>query len=609
MSMGLIRTLGIVGCASLVAVGCADSGAGGNGGTGGMGGDVGGSLEMHTVKFLNSCQQQIWLASNVASPAADSDWALAPACTNDMDCADGQTCDAGACTCASDDDCAFGADAGTPSAKCNTIAGQCISEVEVQLPAGWQGRFWGRTGCSGSSSSFACDSGQCGVASGSDFDCGANGDTANQATLFELAAAGESGTDNYDVSLVSGYNLPISVVAALPPNESRWKANTSYTAGTVIIEKIGRDVFGFTAGGVSPATSGTAKPAFSGTWTEQTTDGSGGLFWTNVGPMCQRSGCDKDLLLTCPSALQSTSGQSCDAPANVCVPAMEACNDDLPYYQCQNNAGPTDLFSNVLNIQSPNAETYVCFSAADCPAGTSCTLDPTFKDAGFKLPSEAGLCLPVTQNGGCLPSDDGKPCPASAFPFVEYQCQTLADGGANLQVCVPPITSGFGNLWWNAANWSQVMAPVMCSDDDGCTGDQKCLEAPTMGGARQCSGSDCTCYESKPCGTGDSGANDGCPGPDQCLNSVGVPNGTSDVECADVTCYCGPQGIYSGVCGPTNPEWNTAAGNVGNWASVFKDACPIAYSYQFDDPSSNWSCPNPSDGLVNYEVEFCLINP
>ena len=135
------------------------------------------------------------------------------------------------------------------------------------------------------------------------------------------------------------------------------------------------------------------------------------------------------------------------------------------------------------------------------------------------------------------------------------------------------------------------------------------MDTPTLGGARQCPDGSltCTCYSPKPCGTTGSGANDGCPGPRQCLNSKGVPNGTDSVDCNSETCYCGPQGIFSGACGPTNPAWNTAAGNVGNWTNVFKAACPVAYSYQYDDPSSNWSCPNPADDLINYRVDFCLV--
>ncbi|XAR73768.1 hypothetical protein NMG60_11007848 [Bertholletia excelsa] len=76
-----------------------------------------------------------------------------------------------------------------------------------QAPAGWSGRFWGRTGCnfdgsgSGSCATADCGSGQIG--------CNGRGATP-PATLAEFTLG--SGTqDFYDVSLVDGYNLPMTV--------------------------------------------------------------------------------------------------------------------------------------------------------------------------------------------------------------------------------------------------------------------------------------------------------------------------------------------------------------------------------------------------------------
>jgi hypothetical protein len=89
----------------------------------------------------------------------------------------------------------------------------------------------------------------------------------------------------------------------------------------------------------------------------------------------------------------------------------------------------------------------------------------------------------------------------------------------------------------------------------------------------------------------------------------GKPDGQSVVDCTTETCYCGPQGVYSGACGPTNPAWHQAAESISeqgaSWPHAFKNRCPVAYSYQFDDPSSNWSCPNPAQGLNKYRVVFC----
>lgn len=569
----------------------------------------GDSSSTHQVTIENRCDQQIWLAEFGSPSVVPPNWALAPLCSSDGDCASGQSCASGSCTCASDADCTFDAPPGTTTATCDTGSGQCARSTQLLMPAGWSGRLWPRTGCSGSDTALVCATGQCGPATGGNIDCSIQGATADLATLFEATMAGANGNDNFDISLVSGYNVPISVTLTPPPDKG-WQANTSYEAGAQIVQAVGDDVFGFTNSGPG-GTSGATAPSFPSTWFGTVTDGSG-ITWTNTGPTCQPSGCTSDLLSTCPSALQVDSDSAlvaCNAPANTCAATSSSCNADLDFYQCQNNDGTKDLFGNVLTLQSPNASSFVCFSADDCPAGTTCLLDPDLV-SGLTLPKGAGVCSPVAQNGGCTPADDGQPCPTTpAFPFVEYQCQTLTQG--NVPVCLPPTTTGVGDLWWNANNWTATS--TACSADSDCTSSQKCLGAEVKGGLPACTSGDtgCTCYDSQACSSA-RGTNDGCAQPNSCLNEHGVPDGKPDgganVDCSKQTCYCAPQGIYSGACGPTNPSWNSAALAVGTkdegWPAIFKEACPVAYAYQFDDPSSNWSCPN-TDTLVGYSITLC----
>jgi hypothetical protein len=401
----------------------------------------------------------------------------------------------------------------------------------------------------------------------------------------------------------------------LPADAPRWQPSTSYEAGAQIIEKVGNATFDFTNGGQT-GTSGTTKPPFPGTWTESVDDGAD-ITWVNTGPVCETSGCTRRIgKARCPSALavfnQGDKYIACDAPANACT-GDAPCAANLDYYQCQNNGGEQDLFGKVLTLQSPNAGTFVCFSATDCPHGTTCELNPAFVDQGFVLPAGAGLCTPVAQNGGCTPSDDGQLCPAIDYPFVGYTCQTLSGQMDNAQVCVPPITSGFGDLWWNAANWTESAPAQSCTQDSDCSGSEKCLTGPVHAGLKQCPPDDesCTCWSPKTCTAAT------CPGANQCLNADGVPDGGDDggttVDCSTETCYCGPQGIYSGACGPTNPAWQQAVAaltdGAARWPQRFKAACPVAYSYQFDDPSSNWSCTNPAQGLNAYRVTFCGYVP
>lgn len=70
-------------------------------------------------------------------------------------------------------------------------------------PVGWAGRIWGRTGCPfDQNSNGTCQTGDC----GSGLKCQASGKP--PATLAEFTLAS---VDYYDVSLVDGFNIPMSV--------------------------------------------------------------------------------------------------------------------------------------------------------------------------------------------------------------------------------------------------------------------------------------------------------------------------------------------------------------------------------------------------------------
>lgn len=80
--------------------------------------------------------------------------------------------------------------------------------TSIDAPSGWSGRFWGRTGCNFSSAGVGtCASGDC----GGKLQCSGMG--ANPpATLAEFTLQGAgSNQDYYDVSLVDGFNLPLTV--------------------------------------------------------------------------------------------------------------------------------------------------------------------------------------------------------------------------------------------------------------------------------------------------------------------------------------------------------------------------------------------------------------
>ncbi|PSS10010.1 Thaumatin-like protein [Actinidia chinensis var. chinensis] len=99
------------------------------------------------------------------------------------------------------------AGAGTPQLMNGGLELNPGQPINVNAPTGWSGRFWGRTGCFFDQSGKGyCATGNCG---GGVAECaGAGGEP--PATLAEFTL--NSPLDFYDISLVDGFNIPVSIV-------------------------------------------------------------------------------------------------------------------------------------------------------------------------------------------------------------------------------------------------------------------------------------------------------------------------------------------------------------------------------------------------------------
>lgn len=100
--------------------------------------------------------------------------------------------------------------AGSSSGHVLAASGWMLSagaSVSITIPDAWNGRFWGRTGCSFNSSGHGqCETGDC----AGKFQCGETWGTV-PATLAEFNLNSYAGLDFYDVSLVDGANLPMYI--------------------------------------------------------------------------------------------------------------------------------------------------------------------------------------------------------------------------------------------------------------------------------------------------------------------------------------------------------------------------------------------------------------
>jgi Thaumatin family len=568
------------------------------------------------VTFINNCSQPVWIAANGNLDLSPSPF---------------------------------------PSPSSWELASQG-SSLTVDIPFGFSGRFWGRTGCD--SNAENCATGDCGAA-----DCYGTG--ANNVTLWEETLTGTNASfyygtpDNYDVSLVSGYNIPLQVQAVPPTDVPGWQANTNYFNGsgnTQSLIQASAGSYNWLFNDIGPSQtglSGSTKPSFSTTLGGQVDDGTG-IIWNTISSVCQSASCTSDLLQTCPAILRVDNSTSCSAgsssdsncpgagpcdsdgkciigcttPDNYCAGAgadPTLCTaQNKSFYACSNQLSTeTDPFGNAINLESANGGAAVCFSSIDCAPGLTCLMNPTFTGASnVSWPSGAGLCLPgngtVPQNGGCTSSSqDGQACPTSSFtfPYPSYTCATITNApGGNISTCIPPITTSatgaaaFGGLVWNADNFTPTANA--CTSDSGCTPGQYCLETTVRKNTieatinseavNECTGpgDTCVCNDVKSCTSSAY-----CTGGTQCLDRAGR-------ACSGGLCLCQTDAVYTGVCGPTNANWTNAVdlipgSGTASYLDTFKNACPSAYSYQFDDQASDWSCYSTSDQVPNYIVTFC----
>ena len=84
-------------------------------------------------------------------------------------------------------------------------------------------------------------------------------------------------------------------------------------------------------------------------------------------------------------------------------------------------------------------------------------------------------------------------------------------------------------------------------------------------------------------------------------------NGANALSCASngaqSTCCGCPPWEPAGTCINENPQWMKHAQPV---AKIFKDACPTAYSFPYDDMSSTFVCRGTNENNLNgYTITFC----
>jgi hypothetical protein len=382
-----------------------------------------------------TCWYSGLVPENGPGAATTPQWQLAASCWNDAECAPKQSCnDHGLCTCASNADCtALGG-------VCS--GGVCTGQVAtVCMPQGWDGRIWGRTGCSLNNGAFQCQTGQCGSNAAGVLQCtnpaAGVAETATGATLFEMNADADTPVqDFWDVSLVSGYNLPLQVVAC------------NATGGGAGCQLGGQSAPDFPIGCVSdlnqtcPAPlqiAGQCNCISNSDCPQGQTCGANNLCsWGGSGP--------GSCTVTCIDPDDSCDGFGLFANAStLAAPAALKCNDAVStlngttyddYYGC----------GGALQPVSCNNGAAACFADNDCPyLGQTC---------------QGNICTPVNaadQFAQCVDSA----CNPNVSQAADYSCQQVQLQGQSVSLCLPnapdsTTESGccgaYNSGWLTAAN-------------------------------------------------------------------------------------------------------------------------------------------------------------
>jgi hypothetical protein len=193
---------------------------------------------------------------------------------------------------------------------------------------------------------------------------------------------------------------------------------------------------------------------------------------------------------------------------------------------------------------------------------------------------------------------------------VDFYDVSAVDG-ANIAVAIVPIAGTFDPTPPQGSN-----APYWCMAP-GARAAQGSLAACTWNLDATCpqelrltvSGNYAGCRSANQvCAVDPSNAMLACPqNRDLYACTPGGPNAVSG-SCyssnAQSSCCGCPSWSPAGACKSHDSAWELPS-LPEKYAKVFKDACPTAYSFPFDDPTSTFTCRGRSSGDVDYIVAFC----
>ena len=509
--------------------------------------------------LVNNCDEIIWAGAEGIEPGG---WQLnvpPSACTAGIQCPSEQTCNLETNTCQ------------------RTV---CADDT-------FSGRIWPRTGCDFNSTGVCesdqncCATGGCTIDGGWGLECNSGGQSPIATAEFTVSP---TATDFYDVSVIDGFNVavearPIGDFQSCPFTNP---ADCEYWCGN--------------PGGTTSTTDLEACP------------------WDTV--LNEPNQCDDhpELRVVAPSSCQSDQdchSNNCNLGTNVCE-----CTDDSG---C--NTGE------ICGVGNNQIIGYLaCGEFVGCTTGKAlCGIGAYFNHGKKGDPCTAGSdCASNTcENNECTQS------PVDAFDCNKMYPRTVACNSFN--EC--PVLVGIEFRGGTTCNCPDGTACDEIGTDTGGNPILGCRETcGTNGmcmGASCTSNSDCLTLNNTPTGTfllcdtssENSPTYQTCVSTNASLYAAAGVNGQSCYSTdADVSSLCAgcPTDVMNQPFTSAWPPSPTACnGNNADWAqaiqpelSSLKTACPTAYSFPFDDPTSTFQCQSTSaPNNVGYTITFCPAAP
>jgi hypothetical protein len=356
-------------------------------------------------------------------------------------------------------------------------------------------------------------------------------------------------------------------------------------------------------------------------------------------------------------------GSTCNLTTNTCegcVSGTCACQQDTDCRDggvCQTSGPQAGLCSGQCGPGGIACETGDCGGVLDCPVGIAGDAPATLAEFTLQKGSANFDYYDVSMVDGynvpaeITPDANARPNPKPGASGVTLWCGT--PGCADASTCQAQSQAtcpSFGSCIcdWDVDSTScpepmRAVSPMPCDDDSDCS--PGTCDTSTVPNVCTCKG-DAECPGSAPtCGVNANiflknkrvcGEYVGCVSPDQvCAVDKKMRHrdpGAGIFKCkrfralygctkahagscytvgADETC-CGcpswsPGGNMgpfpeAGSCQSSNPMWTN---HVEPFVDTFKDACPTAYSFQYDDPTSTYNCSGAAGNPVGYTVTFC----